>query len=381
MNKKRIVFFTPTFERTGSELALFNLIINVNKDFDITVVSKNAGELSFNMPPDIKFISSEISFTNKISKNSLFGRKLKKGLSALRPQNSFLKKIYRLYPADFWYINTITLPEVLEFAHKNKIASILHIHELEQMYNCLSGEQLNNIISYPQLIIACSQTCSNVVKMCGRENKVEVCHPAIDYKNIAVSFSKTNEIRLRHGIKDNTFLWLMSGTMDTNKNPSVFVDIASDILKSNLDVSFMWLKGRNDSNGYIEYCKKKSVTLGIANKIIWIPKLIDEYYDYFNACDGFVLTSVKESFSMVAAEALYLGKPVVSYDCGGINEILSEQTGIIVPGYNTEVLIEAMMMIMNKKFIYDSSKAKATALKFEASLQAEKWKKLLNNNF
>ncbi|MEO5572124.1 MAG: glycosyltransferase [Bacteroidia bacterium] len=381
MNKIKIVFFTPTFNRTGSEIALYNLISNAENDFEMTVVSKITGELSASLPKNVKFVSAQPAFLSSLPQNSLASKALKKGLSLFNSEISFLQGIHKMYPSDLWYINTITQPEVMLFARRNKIPVILHVHELEQMYNCISSEQLNNMISYPELIIACSNTVAEVLQMCGRKDKIEVCYPAIGFDRILVSNEKTKEIRDKFGINEDAFLWTMAGTMDSNKNPSLFVDLANRLLQMNLNAKFMWISARNDDNGYVEFCKRKSFALKIADKIIWIPKQNDEYYSYLNACDGFVLTSNKESFSMVAAEAMYLGKPVLSFDCGGINEIITDQTGIIIPDFNIDLLVQSMISVMNKKFIFNAAMSKETALKFDSKIQKSKWEKIIKYAF
>lgn len=374
-------FFTPTFKRTGSELALFNLISNSTDTFKMRIVSGINGDLHSHLPPGVPFfnIGDYNSIFPQISSNYI--NLINKGLKYLKTDEKFLQRFYKKYPADFWYINTIMLPNVVSFAHRNKIPFIVHVHELEHMFINLTGRQFQNVIDYASLIIACSNTCAEAIKLGGRTRDIEICYPGIKLDAINPDPAKVSKIRKSHNINDEVFLWIMSGTMDVNKNPSVFVDLASHILKKRNNAYFIWLIAGSEDNGYVSYCKNKALQYGIANKIIWVSDLGHEYYDYFDAGNGFVLTSTRESFSMVTVEALYLGKPVVSFDCGGINEILNDKTGVIVNKSNVEGIVDAMIQIMDKKIVFDPVLLRKVAEQFNITIQQEKWKNTLSKYF
>jgi len=56
----------------------------------------------------------------------------------------------------------------------------------------------------------------------------------------------------------------------------------------------------------------------------------------------FVLNSNYESFGMVPAEALMAGKPVISTSCGGPEEYINEDNGILIPINNEPALVNAL---------------------------------------
>jgi glycosyltransferase involved in cell wall biosynthesis len=62
-----------------------------------------------------------------------------------------------------------------------------------------------------------------------------------------------------------------------------------------------------------------------------------------NACDLYVLCSLKESFGLVLLEAMSLARPVVATCCGGPSEIVSNgETGLLVPPGEPEALAMAI---------------------------------------
>jgi glycosyltransferase involved in cell wall biosynthesis len=66
-------------------------------------------------------------------------------------------------------------------------------------------------------------------------------------------------------------------------------------------------------------------------------------FDVMTAADLVLLPSVAEAFGLVAAEALYLGVPVVATRVGGIPEIVSDGVdGILVTAADSDALAEAV---------------------------------------
>jgi glycosyltransferase involved in cell wall biosynthesis len=61
------------------------------------------------------------------------------------------------------------------------------------------------------------------------------------------------------------------------------------------------------------------------------------------AADLVLLPSIAEAFGLAAAEALYLGVPVVGTRVGGIPEIVTDGVdGVLVPPANSAALAEAI---------------------------------------
>ena len=82
-------------------------------------------------------------------------------------------------------------------------------------------------------------------------------------------------------------------------------------------------------------------------------------YQYLKNADCFICSSRSEGFSLVIAEALVLGKPVISTYCSGPNELLEEgKYGILIP--NTEQdLYYGLKSIVTNKMLLESYKLKS----------------------
>lgn len=368
---RKITFFTPTMNRTGAEITLFNFINRINEGMEVAVISKYKGELLNLLPSNIARLFLYYSpiksyYLKKIWKP--FHRKILLPLKAAKFKNTV------------WYVNTITLPEVVEYAEKHKIKLIIHVHEREHFFAKLSPEELKSLIQYPHLIIACSKMAEQVLAEFGRNQGVEICYSPVDTQKIVKDKSVYNDFRKQLGIGKETFLWVMSGTMDANKNPNLFIDIAFEIVKTAPNTLFMWIGVKE--NELLQECKERVSQLGLSEKIRWIEHVGSDYFSYFNCADGFVLTSIKESFPLVSLEALCLELPIVSQDCGGIREILKDDLGQIIYKMNApDLMAEAMIKYMSGELKHDVEKGKQRASEYDINKEAARWNKILIDYF
>lgn len=82
-----------------------------------------------------------------------------------------------------------------------------------------------------------------------------------------------------------------------------------------------------------------------------------------NACDVFVLPSLRESFGVVQIEAMACGKPVVATRNGGSEEIItSEDYGLLCEPASPEELAEKISIALDKE--WGSEKIRGYAERF-----------------
>ena len=71
---------------------------------------------------------------------------------------------------------------------------------------------------------------------------------------------------------------------------------------------------------------------------------LDEVYKKVQSADVFILPSIEEGIANVAVEAMALGTPVISTNCGGMQElIMHEKEGWVVPTRSPEALANAVI--------------------------------------
>lgn len=365
-----ITFFTPTLQKTGSEMVLFNLLKYLPNNFNATIVTKYKGILYDDIP-------------KKINKDFIFRFQNPSNLLLKIYYKIFRKRILQnkleLYKDSVWYINTIVLPEIIDFAVKNKIKIIVHVHELAEMYKILSNVQLEQLVNYPKMIIANSNASKSVLLAFKSNADIRICYPAINTNTIKYNKIDYNIIRKSLSINENEFVWTMVGSIDENKNPKLFVDIAVQLKKHANNFKLMWIgssnQGIENERVYVKYAEDNHVS----DSIIWINNKQMDYLKYFNCADGFVLTSKLESFSLVTLEAMLLGLPVVANNCIGVNEVLGNDYGIIIDNSDAIKMSQEMLIIMNKPKQRESDIAPVKASKFDISIWNKIWLNYLND--
>lgn len=88
--------------------------------------------------------------------------------------------------------------------------------------------------------------------------------------------------------------------------------------------------------------------LGLTEKVTFHGlKTKHEVAEYMRQADLFVLPSLFETFSAVAAEALLTGTPVLATRCGGPEEFVSDDVGLTVPPRDAKALCDGLNYMLD----------------------------------
>ena len=88
--------------------------------------------------------------------------------------------------------------------------------------------------------------------------------------------------------------------------------------------------------------------LRVQHKVLFRGTVADALLsDYYQACDLFVLPSVREGFGIVFLDAMCRGKPCVAARAGGLPEVVEDgRTGILVEPGDEKALTRAMIRLL-----------------------------------
>jgi glycosyltransferase involved in cell wall biosynthesis len=371
----RILFFMGTGARTGSELALYNYIRHAAAcGWELAVACEGEGELLGEMP------AGAPTFVYGYGAQGL-GRRAYEGLrrSVSKVEDLLsVSAIHRKFRPDAWYVNTCIQPRLVAQARRNRIPCVLHTHELEQMLGRVTEAEARLLVEYPLLVVASSRAARDVFLTLGRKSALELCYAGVDLSAVRADESRAREVRRSLGAGERTFVWAMSGTLDPNKNPVRFAEVAAEMLGAGHDARFLWVGG--GGSGYALYAAERARALGVADRLTWAGERRADYYDYLNAADGLVLTSYRESLSLVSVEAARLSKPVVSFDNGGVREVVGPGTGVVVESWNNSDLIAAMLRVMRGEAGFDAAAARARASEFDAAALGPRWERVVREH-
>lgn len=72
-----------------------------------------------------------------------------------------------------------------------------------------------------------------------------------------------------------------------------------------------------------------------------------EVFHYLAGADGLIVFSKTETFSMISLEAIGMGVPVISSPCGGPEEWIDSETGILLKSFEVDELVSAMEQLQS----------------------------------
>lgn len=99
--------------------------------------------------------------------------------------------------------------------------------------------------------------------------------------------------------------------------------------------------------------EKMVVATGLKDKVLFHGAATrDKIAEKFHDSDAFILLSERETFGVAMVEAMYTGLPVISSRCGGPEDFITPDNGILLPDREIETAAKAMreMFLGERRF-------------------------------
>lgn len=146
------------------------------------------------------------------------------------------------------------------------------------------------------------------------------------------------------------FSFVGIGSLTKNKGYDILMKAFAQVLKVQPDVRLI-IGGVGSEQPELQSLAKKC---GISDKVDLLGALSrKQVVQHILSSDVFVHSSFYETFGVVLIEALALGRPVISTRCGGPEDIVREQDGILVDVGDEGSLAEAMLHLYAHRKTYD----------------------------
>lgn len=135
------------------------------------------------------------------------------------------------------------------------------------------------------------------------------------------------------------FNFVSTGALIPRKRFSNLIKAFTEIAKKHDDI-FLHIIGDGPMKADLI---KISQEFGMSKRIIFYGyKNSKEIADIFGKCDCFVLATARETFGVVYAEAMAVGLPVIATRCGGPEDFVTKENGILVDVDNQLQLLNAI---------------------------------------
>ncbi|MHC1682799.1 MAG: glycosyltransferase [Clostridiaceae bacterium] len=176
-----------------------------------------------------------------------------------------------------------------------------------------------------------------------KNKKTKVIHNGMDTVNVFKPRA-CEYLKAKHSItNEKIVLAVAPGLLSEEKGGRYILKIAERMKNENLKFILIGVDEKDKNFG------SNVITLGRTEDQIQLAQ-------YYSLADITVLPSKKETFSLVCAESLACGTPVVGFDSGAPKEIAPQGFGVFVPYGNIDALEEAIRLSLSNPKIFKESK-------------------------
>lgn len=145
-----------------------------------------------------------------------------------------------------------------------------------------------------------------------------------------------------HPLPSTPFRLLHVSSLHANKRVDLLLDAFAKAFAGSDDV-FLTVGGDGPARDTLTAYAHE---LGLGHQVQFLGHLSrQEVISEMHMCSAFVLSSDHETFGVVLAEAMAAGKPVVSTACGGPEDLVTDQTGLLVPPGDAAELARALQKL------------------------------------
>jgi len=180
----------------------------------------------------------------------------------------------------------------------------------------------------------------------GNEENVFSVYNGLDFDEKTNIVRDKEEFLEDYGIEkgENLIYAGIMGRLDTVKNHKLFVEVAREVLNKNKDYRFL-LAGDGVLKSEL---KKLAEEYGISDKVHFLG-FVERPYEFYNAIDINLLTSLSESFPYAMLEGARMKKPIVTSNVGGVELVVEDgKTGYIVEGFEAGEFAEKVIRLGDK---------------------------------
>lgn len=373
---KKILFLIESFAGGGVEKVFIDLINNMDiSKYDITVMSIwDYGVRKKDLRKDVKYKSI---FPNIKGISRVFHNFVEKGDGSLLYKLGIREK----YDIEIAFIEGRATKIIGASTNPNsrKIAWV-HIdlsqgHWTSRVFRESLEREKHCYKKFNDIVFVSNSAKEGFKNLFGDEfdNLQVKYNPIIADEIIKKSYEEINDIEKP---KDKKLL-VTSGRLVAQKGYESLLEVCNKLNYDDIDYE-LWIIGEGWSRPNLEELINKYNLTNV--KLLGFK---ENPYKYIKQGDLFVCSSKNEGFSLVIAEAMILGLPVISTNCSGPNELLDfGQFGYMVEN-NEEALYEGLKEIINndEKLKYYKKKSKERIDFFNYKNRISDIERLFNDDY
>ena len=354
---KKVLLFVDNLDEGGVSKVLFDLLENINREkYDITIMALyNNGMYKDKIKEYGKFkYCFDIPEPNDNSLKANLYRKYWGGM--LRLPEKFMYKwfIKEKYDIEIAFIHGWST-KFISGSNNKKSKKIAWVHADLVTWDRVDGvfkslEHHKKAYSKFDEVICVSQIVKEgIEKKYNVKNAKVLYNPINREKILKLSNEKIDDIN-----HSNKFKLISVGRLSKEKGYDRLLRVVKKLVNEQIGCELLIIGSGKEYDKLNSYIKNNNLEYNI--KIVGYK---ENPYKYVKSSDLFVCSSLSEGYSLVIAESLVLGIPVVSTKCSGPIEILRNgENGLLVEN-SEEGLYKGLKEIINSNELYINYKNRA----------------------
>lgn len=342
---KKVLIINQSSELYGSDQTLLLLLKNLDRSqFFPIVVLPNEGPLKTAIEKlEIQVIIAPVL---KLYRDMFSIRNLVKFTQDFFTGFATLKKLHKLHKFELVYSNTFAVLIGAFFSKQKGIKHLWHVHEIIEHPKLIAWFFPKMAYFFSDLIVCNSEaTRLNIITREKRNKKK--CH--VIYNGVNHVKTSTNSKKSDFGFDDNDVIITLVGRISRLKGHNLLLKTFKEKLYANEGIKLLFVGSTVPGQEFyletiLNFIKENKIEKRV--KILPFTPSLD---DIWKITDIAVMPSTeKESFGLVAAEAMLAKKAVIGANHGGLKEIIIDnKTGILVEPNNVNELSKAIMTLIN----------------------------------
>jgi len=327
---KKILICIDSLRGGGAEKVLTDLLNKIASKYEITLfLIFNDGLHKENLPANIKVKYLVNNRNALLQKNKKVGAILEKAISIMF-RNVPPNILYRIFVRNSYEVEIAflegkstklisgsnQLSKKIAWVHTN----LKNHHWTKVLYKNVDEEK-KQYRSFNEIVFVSQDSLEGYLEKFGEENnrKLKVIYNPIDELNIKDKLKMSEE-------SYNEFTICSIGRLGKEKGFDRLLRAHAKLISQGLYHNLIILGDGVEKDNLIKLCEELKVTKTV--KFLGFKK---NPYKYIKNANLFVCSSRTEGYSLVLAEAMIIGLPVLSTACGGTKEILENgKYGMVV---------------------------------------------------
>jgi glycosyltransferase involved in cell wall biosynthesis len=331
----KILFVTPFSWLYGEALSLLQLVQSLDKDrYEPSVITTGDGPLVANL--------QEVGIPVQSIKMPFLSRKGRQAFDfavSIIPVSLWLSNYISKNGFDLVYNNTLLNPYGALASYLSGVPCVWHVREVGRE-SSLRRSFIKLTAFLATRLVVVSKSVSELYTYEERE-KLRVVYNGLDPEYFNPALFDTNAVRCELGIRPGQPVISIVGRLHASKHHDDLIVATKRLVEQWQDLMVLIV-----GDGPLEEEIKGMVAeMGLRDNCRFLGYR-EDVREVLAASDLMVLPSEHEAFGRAVAEAMLMELPVVATNVGGIPELLSPETGLLVPARCPDELGEAMRAIL-----------------------------------